>query len=88
MLQDAHITGPVPPDVEAIREQTGITLRYMAEFVEDPIFAILAGFNQDDGSFAYAKDSMRAEFHSDDCPDGFSPGAYACLRPLIVGEDD
>eukprot|EP00959_Pyramimonas_sp_CCMP1952_P240581 5027790-Pyramimonas_sp.AAC.1 len=31
---------------------------------------------------------MRAEFHSDDGPDGFSPGAYACLRPLIVGEDD
>eukprot|EP00959_Pyramimonas_sp_CCMP1952_P332031 6952387-Pyramimonas_sp.AAC.1 len=31
---------------------------------------------------------MRAEFCSDDCPDGFSPGAYACLRPLIPGEDD
>eukprot|EP00959_Pyramimonas_sp_CCMP1952_P419054 8777891-Pyramimonas_sp.AAC.1 len=31
---------------------------------------------------------MRAEFHSDDCLDGFSPGAYACLRPLIDGEDD
>eukprot|EP00959_Pyramimonas_sp_CCMP1952_P343728 7199919-Pyramimonas_sp.AAC.1 len=41
-LRDAHITGPVPPNVEAIRHQTGITLRYMAEFVEDPIFATLA----------------------------------------------
>eukprot|EP00959_Pyramimonas_sp_CCMP1952_P448483 9390640-Pyramimonas_sp.AAC.1 len=43
MLQDAHITGPVPPRVEAIRSRTGITLRYMAEFVDDPIFAILGG---------------------------------------------
>eukprot|EP00959_Pyramimonas_sp_CCMP1952_P262669 5492515-Pyramimonas_sp.AAC.1 len=31
---------------------------------------------------------MRAEFYSDDCPDGCSPGAYACLRPLIIGEDE
>eukprot|EP00959_Pyramimonas_sp_CCMP1952_P289199 6048405-Pyramimonas_sp.AAC.1 len=83
MLLGAHIADPVPPDIEAIRKQTGITLRYMAEFVDDPIFAILAGLNQDDGSFAQAKDYMRAEFHSDDGPDGFTPGAYACLRPLI-----
>eukprot|EP00959_Pyramimonas_sp_CCMP1952_P369127 7731998-Pyramimonas_sp.AAC.1 len=77
MLQDAHITGPVPPHIETIRSRTGITLRYMAEFVEGPIFAILAGLNQDDGSFAQAKDYIRAEFHSDDVPDGFTPGAYA-----------
>eukprot|EP00959_Pyramimonas_sp_CCMP1952_P139052 2910898-Pyramimonas_sp.AAC.1 len=60
MLQDAHIAGPVPPRVEAIRSRTGITLRYMAEFVEYPIFAILAGLAQDDGSFAQAKDYIRA----------------------------
>eukprot|EP00959_Pyramimonas_sp_CCMP1952_P269367 5631138-Pyramimonas_sp.AAC.1 len=44
----------------------------MAEFVEDPIFALLAGLNQDDGSFAQAKGYIRAEFHSDDVPDGFT----------------
>eukprot|EP00959_Pyramimonas_sp_CCMP1952_P374701 7847534-Pyramimonas_sp.AAC.1 len=87
MLQDAHITGPVPPHVEAIRSRTGITLRYMAEFVEDPIFAIFGGLEQDDGSFAQAKDDIRAEFHSD-VPDGFTPSAYACLQPLRVGDDN
>eukprot|EP00959_Pyramimonas_sp_CCMP1952_P289198 6048404-Pyramimonas_sp.AAC.1 len=40
-------------------------------------------YASDDGSFAQAKDYIRAEFHSDDGPDGFTPGAYACLRPLI-----
>eukprot|EP00959_Pyramimonas_sp_CCMP1952_P435975 9129489-Pyramimonas_sp.AAC.1 len=58
----------------------------MAEFVEDPIFAILAGLG--DGSFQRAKDCNSAEFHSDDVPDGFTPGAYARLQPLIVGEDN
>eukprot|EP00959_Pyramimonas_sp_CCMP1952_P343299 7190910-Pyramimonas_sp.AAC.1 len=88
MLQGAHITGPVPPRIEAISSRTGITLRYMAEFAENPIFAILAGLKEDDVSFAQAKDDIRAEFHSDGVPDGFTPGTYACLQPLIVGEDD
>eukprot|EP00959_Pyramimonas_sp_CCMP1952_P422345 8847447-Pyramimonas_sp.AAC.1 len=87
MIHDAHITGPAPPRIEAIRSRTGNTRRYMAEFVEDPIFATLGGLSQGDGTFAQAKDYLRAEFHSDDVPDGFTLGAYACLQPLVVGED-
>eukprot|EP00959_Pyramimonas_sp_CCMP1952_P029884 627071-Pyramimonas_sp.AAC.1 len=58
----------------------------MAKFVEDPIFAIFGGLG--DESFARAKNYIRAEFHSDDVPDGFTPGVHACVQPLIVGEDD
>eukprot|EP00959_Pyramimonas_sp_CCMP1952_P046359 968030-Pyramimonas_sp.AAC.1 len=64
MIHDAHITGPVPPHIEAIRNRTGNALRY-----------------------GRAQDYLRAEFHSDDVPDGFTLGAYACLQPLVVGED-
>eukprot|EP00959_Pyramimonas_sp_CCMP1952_P208758 4366547-Pyramimonas_sp.AAC.1 len=35
------MTGPVPPHIEAIRNQTGNALRYIAEFAEDQIFALL-----------------------------------------------
>eukprot|EP00959_Pyramimonas_sp_CCMP1952_P364508 7633209-Pyramimonas_sp.AAC.1 len=69
MVHDAHITGPVPRHIEAIRNRTGNALRYMAEFSEDPIFAMLGGLNQDDGTFEQAKDFLGAEFHSDAVPE-------------------
>eukprot|EP00959_Pyramimonas_sp_CCMP1952_P438947 9189636-Pyramimonas_sp.AAC.1 len=60
----------------------------MAEFAEDPIVAMLGGLSQDDGTFEQAKDFLRAEFHSDDVPEGFTPETFKCLEPLVVGVDD
>eukprot|EP00959_Pyramimonas_sp_CCMP1952_P095267 1992077-Pyramimonas_sp.AAC.1 len=37
-VREAHMTGPVPPHIEAMRNQSGNALRYIAEFAEDPIF--------------------------------------------------
>eukprot|EP00959_Pyramimonas_sp_CCMP1952_P465920 9489132-Pyramimonas_sp.AAC.1 len=82
MVHDSHVTGPVPPHIEAIRNRTGNTLRYMTDFAEDPIFALLGSLNQDDGTFEQAKDFLRAEFHSDDVPEGFTLEAFMCLEPL------
>eukprot|EP00959_Pyramimonas_sp_CCMP1952_P251987 5265218-Pyramimonas_sp.AAC.1 len=65
-VRDAHTTGPVPPRIEAIRNQTGNTLRYIAEFAEDPVFAWLSSLSQADGTFDQAREFLRAEFHSED----------------------
>eukprot|EP00959_Pyramimonas_sp_CCMP1952_P051222 1070591-Pyramimonas_sp.AAC.1 len=70
------MTGPVPPRVEAIRNQSNRTLRYIAEFVEDPIFALLSEFSIDEGTFDLAREFLRAEFFSDDIPDGFVPQSF------------
>eukprot|EP00959_Pyramimonas_sp_CCMP1952_P190639 3987214-Pyramimonas_sp.AAC.1 len=67
-VREAHMTGPVPPHTEAMRNHTGNTLRYIAEFAEDPIFALLGNLDQDDGTFNQAKEFLRAEFYSDDVP--------------------
>eukprot|EP00959_Pyramimonas_sp_CCMP1952_P189477 3963490-Pyramimonas_sp.AAC.1 len=39
-VREAHRAGPVPPQVEAMRNQRDNALRYVAEFVEDPICTI------------------------------------------------
>eukprot|EP00959_Pyramimonas_sp_CCMP1952_P069771 1456188-Pyramimonas_sp.AAC.1 len=69
-IRDAHMTGPVPPHIEAMRNQTGNALRYIAEFAGDPIFALLGSLNQDDGTFNQAKEFLRAEFYSEDVSEG------------------
>eukprot|EP00959_Pyramimonas_sp_CCMP1952_P147873 3094604-Pyramimonas_sp.AAC.1 len=68
-VREAHMTGPVPPRIEAMRNQRGNALRYIAEFSEDPIFALLGNIDQCDGTFNQAREFPRAEFYSDDVPD-------------------
>eukprot|EP00959_Pyramimonas_sp_CCMP1952_P408030 8551134-Pyramimonas_sp.AAC.1 len=87
-IREAHMTGPVPPHAEAVRNQRENTLTYVAEFVEDPIFALLSKLSRDDGTFDQARDFPRAEFHSDDIPGGFTLQPFKCLKPLVVGADD
>eukprot|EP00959_Pyramimonas_sp_CCMP1952_P200623 4196285-Pyramimonas_sp.AAC.1 len=82
------MTGPVPPHVEAVRNQRENTLRYVAEFVEDRVFALLSNLSRDDGTFDQAREFLRAEFHSDDIPEGLTPQSFKCLIPLVVGGDD
>eukprot|EP00959_Pyramimonas_sp_CCMP1952_P365113 7645653-Pyramimonas_sp.AAC.1 len=53
-VREAHMTGPVPPHVEAMRKQRDNTLRYVAEFVEDPIVALLSKLNGEEGTFDQA----------------------------------
>eukprot|EP00959_Pyramimonas_sp_CCMP1952_P090191 1888100-Pyramimonas_sp.AAC.1 len=72
-VREAHMTGPVPPHIEAIRNQRDNTLIYIAEYAEDPIFALLGNLNQDGGTFNQAREFLRAEFYSDDVPEGFAP---------------
>eukprot|EP00959_Pyramimonas_sp_CCMP1952_P207784 4346138-Pyramimonas_sp.AAC.1 len=62
------MTGPVPPHIEAIRNQT--------EFAEDQIFASLGNLNPDDGMSNQAKEFLRAEFYSEDVPEGFTPKTF------------
>eukprot|EP00959_Pyramimonas_sp_CCMP1952_P404922 8486456-Pyramimonas_sp.AAC.1 len=81
-VRDAHMTGHVPPRIEAIRNQTGNTFRYIADFAEDPIFALLSSLSQVDGTSDQAKEFLRAEFHSEDVPEGFTPKSFECLVPL------
>eukprot|EP00959_Pyramimonas_sp_CCMP1952_P274298 5733473-Pyramimonas_sp.AAC.1 len=47
-VREAHMTGPVLPHVEAIRNQRDNTLRYVAEFVEDLISALLSNLSRDE----------------------------------------
>eukprot|EP00959_Pyramimonas_sp_CCMP1952_P421185 8823174-Pyramimonas_sp.AAC.1 len=61
------MTGPVPPRVEAIRNQRNNALRYIAEF---------------------AREFLRAEFYSNDIPDGFTFQSFKCLKPSVVGAGD
>eukprot|EP00959_Pyramimonas_sp_CCMP1952_P326719 6839180-Pyramimonas_sp.AAC.1 len=82
------MTGPAPPHIEAMRNQTGNTLRYIAELAEDPVSALLGSLNQVDGAFDQAKNFLRAEFYSEDVPEGFAPKSFKCLIPLVVGVDD
>eukprot|EP00959_Pyramimonas_sp_CCMP1952_P199427 4171353-Pyramimonas_sp.AAC.1 len=72
-IREAHMTGPVPSHVEAVRNRRENTLRYVAEFVEDPIFALLSNLSRGDGTFDQAREFLRAEFHSDDISNGFTP---------------
>eukprot|EP00959_Pyramimonas_sp_CCMP1952_P101937 2131830-Pyramimonas_sp.AAC.1 len=88
-IQEAHMAGPVPPHVEAVRNQRREnTFRYVAEFVEDLIFALLSKLSRDDSTFDQARESLRAEFHSDEIPKGFTFQSCECLKPLVVGVDD
>eukprot|EP00959_Pyramimonas_sp_CCMP1952_P214736 4493763-Pyramimonas_sp.AAC.1 len=82
MVRDAHMTGPFPPHIEAIRNQTGNALRCIAEFAEDTIYALLSSLSQAEGTFEQAKDFLIAEFHSDDGPEGSTTETFACLEPL------
>eukprot|EP00959_Pyramimonas_sp_CCMP1952_P431941 9045958-Pyramimonas_sp.AAC.1 len=72
-VREAHMTGPLPPHIEAIRNQTGNALRYIVEFAEDQIFALLGNLSQEDGALNQAKEFFRAELHSEDVPEGFTP---------------
>eukprot|EP00959_Pyramimonas_sp_CCMP1952_P105350 2202244-Pyramimonas_sp.AAC.1 len=87
-VREAHMTGPVRPQIDAIRNQRDNTLRYIAEFAEDPIFARLGNLNHDDGTFDQAREFLRAELYPNDVPDGFTPRSFKCLIPLVVGVDD
>eukprot|EP00959_Pyramimonas_sp_CCMP1952_P467982 9492474-Pyramimonas_sp.AAC.1 len=86
--REAHATGPVPPNVEALRDRTFDTLKRMAELVEDPIFVLLGEFTLDVTSFEQTRDYLRTELYSDDTPDGFDPRAFKALTPLAVGVSD
>eukprot|EP00959_Pyramimonas_sp_CCMP1952_P271537 5676565-Pyramimonas_sp.AAC.1 len=79
------MTGPVPPRVEAIRNQSISALRYIAEFVEDSIFVLLTELPIDKGTFDLAREFLRAEFYSDDIPGGFDLQSYKFLKLLVVG---
>eukprot|EP00959_Pyramimonas_sp_CCMP1952_P106423 2224732-Pyramimonas_sp.AAC.1 len=68
-----------------MRNQRGNTPRCLAEFAEDPIFALLGNLDQDDGAFNQAREFLRAEFYSDDVPEGFTPKSFKCLKLLVVG---
>eukprot|EP00959_Pyramimonas_sp_CCMP1952_P158482 3314683-Pyramimonas_sp.AAC.1 len=67
------MTGPAPPRVEAIRNQSISALRYIVEFVEDHISVLLSEFSVYEGTFDLAREFPRAEFYSDDLPIGFDP---------------
>eukprot|EP00959_Pyramimonas_sp_CCMP1952_P203276 4250772-Pyramimonas_sp.AAC.1 len=87
-IREAHMTGPGPPHVEAVRDQRENALRYVAEFVEDLISALLSNLSRDDGTLDQAREFLRAEFRSDDIPEGFPPQSFKCLKPFVVGVDD
>eukprot|EP00959_Pyramimonas_sp_CCMP1952_P287480 6012491-Pyramimonas_sp.AAC.1 len=87
-VREAHLTGPVPPHVEAMRNQRDNAFRYVAEFVEYPKYALLSKLNREEGAFDQAREFLRAEFYSDDIPEGFTPESCKSLKPLDVVVDD
>eukprot|EP00959_Pyramimonas_sp_CCMP1952_P246701 5156118-Pyramimonas_sp.AAC.1 len=61
------------------------TLKHIADLVEDPIFALVGEFTLDPMSSEQTRDYLRAEFYSDDTPEGLDSRAYKALTPLAVG---